>query len=98
MRGIWTAVCVMALVLSASILDTAKVSAAEPYEFITDVAIGGEGGWDILTIDPDARRLYLSHSTKIVVVDIDANKIAGEIADTPGVHAFLPVATAQRGF
>ena len=41
-----------------------------PYQFVTEIPIGGEGGWDILTIDSAASRLYLSHATKVVVVDL----------------------------
>jgi len=67
------------------------------YSSVGQIPIGGEGGWDILTIDAAARRLYLSHATKVVVVDIDANKVVGEIPDTPGVHAFLPLPQKQRG-
>ena len=74
------------------------VAAEDAYKFLNEIPIGGDGGWDILTIDSGARRLYLSHATKVVVVDIDANKVVGEIADTPGVHAFLPVPELQRGF
>lgn len=70
----------------------------EGYHFLTDISIGGEGGWDILTIDSAASRLYLSHATKVVVVDLITNSIAGEIADTPGVHAFVAVPEVQRGF
>jgi len=69
-----------------------------PYEFVTEIPIGGEGGWDILTIDSAARRLYLSHATKVIVVDLNTNTIAGEIADTPGVHGFVAVPEVQRGF
>ncbi len=69
-----------------------------PYQFITEIPIGGEGGWDILTIDSAASRLYLSHATKVVVVDLNTNTVAGEVADTPGVHAFLPVPEVRRGF
>ncbi|MBO0694988.1 MAG: YncE family protein [Verrucomicrobia bacterium] len=72
--------------------------AGEPYRFVTEVPIGGEGGWDILTIDSASSRLYLAHATKVVVVDLNKNTIAGEIADTPGVHAFVPVPELQRGF
>src|SRR5439155_12903584 len=73
-------------------------AANQPYQFLTEIPIGGEGGWDILTIDSAASRLYLSHATKVVVVDLNKNAIAGEIADTPGVHAFMPVPELQRGF
>jgi YVTN family beta-propeller protein len=69
-----------------------------PYQVITEIPIGGEGGWDILTIDSVASRLYLSHATKVVVVDLNTNTVAGEVADTPGVHAFLPVPEVRRGF
>src|ERR1043166_6149826 len=72
--------------------------AAEPYQFLNEIKIGGEGGWDILTIDSAAQRLYLSHATRVVVVDLNANKIAGEIADTPGVHAFTALPELGRGF
>ena len=70
----------------------------ESYEFVTEIPIGGEGGWDILTIDSNAQRLYLSHATKVVVVDLSKNAVVGEIADTPGVHGFLAVPEVQRGF
>jgi YVTN family beta-propeller protein len=70
----------------------------EPYNRLNEIPIGGEGGWDILTIDSTANRLYLSHATKVVVVDLNKNAVAGEIADTPGVHGFVAVPELQRGF
>src|SRR5256885_1744732 len=78
--------------------NIAAALATEPYQFITEIPIGGEGFWDILTIDSAAQRLYLSHSTNVVVIDLNKNAIAGEIADTPGVHGFLPVPEFNRGF
>ncbi len=74
------------------------VLAAPEYKASTQIPIGGEGGWDILTIDDAARRLYLSHATKVIVLDIDTNKVVGEINDTPGVHAFVVAPELQRGF
>jgi YVTN family beta-propeller protein len=70
----------------------------DAYRFLSEIPIGGEGGWDILTIDPTANRLYLSHATKVVVVDLAKNSVIGEITDTPGVHAFVAVPELQRGF
>ena len=72
--------------------------AQESYKFLNEIPISGEGGWDILTIDSAASRLYLSHATKVVVVDLNKNSVAGEIADTPGVHGFVAVPELQRGF
>src|SRR6266480_5545231 len=73
-------------------------AANQPYQFLTEIPIGGEGGWDILTIDSAASRLYLSQATKVVVVDLNAHIVTGEIADTPGVHGFVAVPEVQRGF
>src|SRR5437868_8731424 len=73
-------------------------AANQPYQFLTEIPIGGEGGWDILTVDSAASRLYLSHATKVVVVDLNKNAVVGEIADTPGVHGFVAVPELQRGF
>ena len=69
-----------------------------PYHFLKEIAVGGEGGWDYLSIDEAARRLYLSHATKVVVIDLDKDEVVGEIADTPGVHGFALAPELQRGF
>ncbi len=68
------------------------------YKFSNEIPIRGEGGWDILNVDSTAHRLYLSHAAKVVLVDLEKNVVAGEIADTPGVHAFLPLPGSNRGF
>ena len=65
-------------------------------KIVNRVHVGGEGGWDYVTVDSGARRLYQSHGDRVVVLDIDKHTIVGEIADTPGVHG---VALAPgRGF
>ena len=69
-----------------------------PYHFAKEIPIGGEGGWDYLSVDSAVHRLYVSHATKVVVVDTQANKVAGEITDTPGVHGFAVAADLGRGF
>jgi YVTN family beta-propeller protein len=76
----------------------ATAVAEDLYKFLNEIPIAGEGGWDILTIDSRAHRLYLSHATKVMVVDLEKNAVVGEIDDTPGVHGFLAVPEVQRGF
>src|SRR6266404_4328528 len=87
----WITVCGLTYLCTTALAN-------EPYKFLNEIPIGGEGGWDILTIDSAASRLYLSHATKVVVVDLNKNSVAGEIADTPGVHGFVAVPELQRGF
>ena len=74
------------------------LSAATGYHVIGEIKIGGEGGWDYLTVDSTARRLYVSHATHVVVVDLDANKTIGDIPDTPGVHGIAIAPELNRGF
>ena len=72
-----------------------RASAQDPsarYDTVHKIAIGGDGGWDFLEVDAANRRLYVTRGTRVVVVDIDSEKVVGEIPDTPGVHgvAFVP--------
>ncbi|HEX3704018.1 MAG TPA: YncE family protein [Vicinamibacterales bacterium] len=69
-----------------------------PYKFAREIPIGGDGGWDYASVDAPAHRLYVSHATKVVVIDTLANKVVGEIPDTPGVHGFAIAADLGRGF
>ena len=88
-------------VIVVSIFGVAPVSvshAAGPYHFVKEIAAGGEGGWDDLSIDAAARRLYVTHATKVVVIDVDKGEVVGEIADTPGVHGFAVAPDLGRGF
>jgi YVTN family beta-propeller protein len=62
------------------------------------IQIGGEGGWDYLSVDSAAHRLYVSHATHVVVIDTQTNKVVGDIPDTPGVHGFAAVPELGKGF
>jgi DNA-binding beta-propeller fold protein YncE len=72
--------------------------AAGPYHYLKEIPISGEGGWDYLSVDSGARRLYMSHGTKVVVVDLDKDAVVGEITNTPGVHGIAPAPELGRAF
>jgi YVTN family beta-propeller protein len=69
-----------------------------PYRAGPVIPIGGEGGWDYLTVDAPAHRLYVSHATHVVVIDTQTNKVVGDIPDTPGVHGVAIAADLGKGF
>jgi DNA-binding beta-propeller fold protein YncE len=73
-------------------------SADGPYRQVKEIAIGGEGGWDYLSVDTAARRLYVSHATKVVVVDLDKDTVVGEIAPALGVHGIAIAPELGRAF
>src|SRR5258706_9335122 len=77
---------------------TMAIAAGTGYHVIKEIKIGGDGGWDYLTMDSASRRLYVSHATHVVVVDPDAGKVVGDIPDTPGVHGIALVPGLNRGF
>ena len=71
---------------------------APKYHLVKTVVLGGEGGWDYLAVDAAARRLYLSHGTRVEVLDADTLKKVGEIPGTEGVHGVALAPDLGRGF
>ena len=61
----------------------------ELYQFAGEIPIRGEGGWDILTIDSAASRLYLAHGTKVVVVDLTTLRTVSKIDTGPNPDAVV---------
>ena len=80
------------------VLVTLSSQAATGYKVATRYPVPGNGGFDYLTIDSDARRLYLSHGTQVDVVDADNGKVLGMIPDTPGVHGIAIASEFKHGF
>lgn len=72
--------------------------AAPGYHLLKKIEVGGEGGWDYLSVDSAGRRLYVSRSTRVMVFDVDTGKSVGEIPDTPGVHGIAIADDLGRGF
>jgi DNA-binding beta-propeller fold protein YncE len=76
----------------------AQTTAAAPYRLLHTITIGGEGGWDYLRVDPTSERLYVSHGTRVEVVDLKTRQLIGTIPDTPGVHGIEVVPGTNRGY
>jgi DNA-binding beta-propeller fold protein YncE len=68
------------------------------FHLLKSYKVGGEGGWDYLTIDPDSRRLFISRSTHVMVVDAESGAVVGDIPNTPGVHGIALVPKLGKGF
>ena len=79
-------------------LSTIAFASGPGYKVVNKIQLGGEGGWDYLTVDSAARRLYISRGTHVMVVDIDTDKLVGDIPDTPGVHGIAIAPALNRGF
>ena len=86
--------------LTASVLLSALLAASAAdkpnYHLTKTIQVGGEGGWDYLSMDSAGRRLYVSHASKAVVIDLDKEEVVGEIADTPGIHGIAIAADLAK--
>src|SRR5260221_12558543 len=51
------------------------------WEVVKTFQIGGDGGWDYLTVDPRTHRLYVPRTTHTMGIDAESGK---PIADIPG--------------
>jgi YVTN family beta-propeller protein len=71
---------------------------AEGFKVIDKLKIGGAGGWDYLTVDSAAGRLYASHNTLVEVIDLNTLKPVGQVADTQGVHGIAIAPELNKGF
>ncbi len=85
-------------IISLSLAAMALAAAGPGYHVVKTYKLGGEGGWDYLTVDAGARRLYISRFTHVMVVDPDSGKSVGDIPDTPGVHGIALAPELGRGF
>lgn len=80
------------LALAAAALAATQFSVTKTYK------LGGEGGWDYLTFDPSANRVFISRGTHVIVMDADNGKVVGDIPDTQGVHGIALAPELGRGF
>jgi YVTN family beta-propeller protein len=87
----------LALALTSA-MPALAITKADKYHVVKKIVLGGEGGWDYLTLDSSARRLYISRATRVMVLDADTGAVVGEIPDTPGVHGIAIASDLGRGF
>jgi WD40 repeat protein len=87
------------VVLSIFLASIVPVSLAQSaYRLVQQYLIEGTGGWDYISVDGGQKRLYVSHSNQVEVLDEDSGKRVGVIPETPGVHAIAIAADLKRGF
>ena len=86
------------LVITAIALGSCLAAQAADYKIQTRYAIPGSDGWDYITVDSNARRLYVSHSVRVEVLDADTGAQVGAIEDTPGVHGIAIASKLKHGF
>lgn len=91
--------CVLAfalLILSPTVFHAAPQDSG--YRVLRNIKLGGEGGWDYVTVDSAARRVYIPRSTHILVIDADSGKQIADIQGMNGLHGVAVAPEFNRGF
>jgi YVTN family beta-propeller protein len=87
----------LAFLVSASLVAAPAV-AQQPFKVLTKWTIGGEGGWDYLTSDPAAHRLYVTHGARVEVLNSDSGKVVGAITGLKGTHGVALDDSGKYGY
>lgn len=94
-----TSIRVLATSIVAAILGPGNLLvAASSYHLTATISIPGGGAWDYAAVDSLNRRLYVSHASKVDVVDLATEKWVGEIPNTNGVHGIAIADDLGLGF
>jgi DNA-binding beta-propeller fold protein YncE len=60
--------------------------------------IGGEGGWDYVTVDAPNHRLFVTRTTHTQAIDVESGKVIGDIPGQIRSHGVVIVPKLNRGF
>jgi DNA-binding beta-propeller fold protein YncE len=60
--------------------------------------LGGDGGWDYVTVDAPQHRLFVTRSTHTIAVDEETGKMLGDIPGQIRSHGVALVPALGRGF
>lgn len=83
--------CLLALSFSLALCATASQAGDSGLKVINSLTVGGDGGWDYVTVDAVNRRLFVAHKTSIASVDLAGGTVNSHFAGADGAHIALPV-------
>jgi DNA-binding beta-propeller fold protein YncE len=70
------------------------------YHLAKKIALGGEGEWDYLEVDPNTHRVFITRpgGSYVMVVNPEQGKVIGDVPKTSFVHGIAIAADLHRGF
>jgi hypothetical protein len=91
-------VAVALALLSTLLADGQSPPTNGPYHVAGILPVGGSGGWDYITVDPEHKHLYVPRTTHTMVLDATTGKTVADIPGQKGNHGVALVPSAGRGF
>jgi outer membrane protein assembly factor BamB len=102
MKYVAARILVLAIFLSVGLGEIQAAAGApatdQTYALATTLKVGGEGGWDYVTLDAPGRLLYVTRTTHTMVIDASTGKTVHDIPGTSRAHGVALVPDAGRGF
>lgn len=86
------------IVSTIGFLLIAPLAFSQNYKVTGSISIGGSGGWDYLSADSENRKLYVSHGTEVVVIDLDSEKVVAHITGMQRIHGIVIADELGTGF
>jgi DNA-binding beta-propeller fold protein YncE len=83
---------------TATVLLFAAIAAAQNYQIVDHWKIGGQGGWDYLVSDDSAHRLYITHNSRVEVVDSSSGKLLGAVTGLKSTHGVALNPDGKTGY
>jgi DNA-binding beta-propeller fold protein YncE len=102
--GRFAIVLFVALFILASLVGTSaqQKSSAPGYHLIKTISLppapGGDEYYDYITIDAEARRVYVSHGTEVVILNADDDSVVGRVSGLTRCHGIAVVPQLGKGF
>jgi YVTN family beta-propeller protein len=87
-----------AAVLPLAIIGELAAQSPAPYHQIASYTLGGDGGWDYLTLDTAGHRLFVSRGDRVMVIDESSGKLLSEITGLHRTHGIAFDYGARHGF
>jgi len=88
----------LSIICIAALFSGSNLFAQSGYKVVNQIHLEGDGGWDYLSVDEAAGRLYVSHASMALVIDLKTGKQIGKIADTNGIHGIAIATNLNKGF
>ena len=86
------------LILAGAAWTISAMPGPSGYHVLKTITVGGPQGWDYMTMDSAARRLYIGRGDHIDVVDVDSEAVVGRVTGLSETHGMIPAPDVGRGF
>jgi YVTN family beta-propeller protein len=83
---------------SLALLFPRSLQGQSQYHIVERWKIGGEGGWDYLLADGPAHRLYVTHNSRVEILNTQTGKVVGAVTGMKSTHGIALDTDGKTGY